>query len=287
MRVLLRLSTALSLCLLASQLMIPAQAQTSLQVQSLQPITVYPLPGSLDNQPMLNSNNPEIVKEAGILVSTLPPERTSERGNNDAFLDYAFEGDFGFFAHHFLEDQNAGEHMLYLGLVATNLSDEPVKLTLKQGASYLSQPDAQFRDLPSFASNPAAMLYAGPGDRVASELIAGKAQYHDTVIEIPPQSSQLISSLPVNSNVAASPPKNGRSTLMHFHSDGPVYLSHLAWFARKEGASFVPPTLEDYQSLLFAGKIVGDHDESSNFNPAEQPPKDFSYWAAEKPQDFN
>ncbi|MGV3524414.1 MAG: DUF3370 domain-containing protein [Candidatus Sericytochromatia bacterium] len=256
-------------CLLLSTLAVPVWAQTPpapAPLTTVLPMKVFPLPGQLDEQPMLNSNSPEIVQQPGILVSTLPG------GPGTPFLDYAFKGDFGVFTHHIAKDEVPGQRLLYLGLLATNQSNEPVKLTLKEGASYLSQPDALFKPLPAFAPNPRGLLYAGPGDRVATELIAGTAPLQQTVIEIPPRSTQIVYSLPVTTDVAILPPINGRSTLMHFNSDKPVYLSHLAYFAAKQGQAFKPPTLEDYRQLLDARTLAGPREQAPpEYNPGDPP----------------
>ncbi|MBF2052271.1 MAG: DUF3370 domain-containing protein [Candidatus Sericytochromatia bacterium] len=256
----------LSLCLAAFVSALPAQAQSSEQIKSVQKMKVYPLPGSLDSQPMLNSNSPEIISEQGILVSTLPgPE-------GGPFLNYAFNGDFGLFSHHIAKDSFPGERLLYLGLLVTNQSNQTVRLTRKAGASYLSQPDALFKALPSFMANTQGKVYAGPGDRVTSELLAGKGLERE-VIEIAPRSTQLVFSLPVPTHVAILPPINGRSTLMHFHSDGPVYLSHLAAYAKKEGGAFVPPTLENYRALLDQRQLAGTREQAPTvYEPSEPPP---------------
>lgn len=273
MRMLKRLTFASSLCLFSLSVL-PSQAQTIVQVESLQTTAMYPLPGGLDNLPMLNSNSPEVINEPGILVSTLPG---SEKADTP-FLNYPFKGDFGVFSHHIAKDNTPGERLLYLGLVATNLSNKPLRLTLKEGASYLSQPDALFRDLPAFASNPAAALYAGPGDRIATELIAGKSQLKGIEMEIPARSSQIVSSLPITTNVAILPPINGRSSLMYFHSDAPVHLSYLAAYAHKQNGQFVAPKLEDYQMLLNEHKLAGPREQSpTTYDPADPPPAGFRY----------
>ncbi|MEZ0368209.1 MAG: DUF3370 domain-containing protein [Candidatus Sericytochromatia bacterium] len=251
----------------------PSPSPSPAQTKIVQPIKIYPLPGGLDARPMLNSNSPELVNDAGILISTLP-----NQGKTDSpFLDYAFEGDFGAFCHHIFKDANPGERLLYLGLVASNLSAKPVRLTLTQGASYLSQPDALFKPLADILPNPAGEIYAGPGDRVATELLAGTLPLKDIVIEIPPGASRVVSSQPINTDVAILPPINGRSTLMHFHSDGPVYLSELAWLAQHNGEQFVPPTLEDYHSLLDAGKFAGVHEKTSLYTDTTPPTGPFFY----------
>lgn len=262
---------AASLFLLVAEPLMPVQAQTTPPIQSLRPTKIYPLPGSLDEMPMLNSNSPEKVEGEGILISTLP----GQIGDASPFLDYAFKGDFGVFSHHIFQDNVPGQRLLYLGLLASNFSAEPVKVTIRQGASYLSQPEALFRPLPEFERNPAAAIYAGPGDRVATELIAGKSQLQDLVVDIPPYSTRVLASEPINTDVAILTPLkdgtqvgiNGRSTLMHLHSDGPVYLSQVAYIAQRQTAGFTPPKLEDYQALLNARKFAGAHEPASQYDP--------------------
>jgi len=258
-----------SLCILLA-LPLTAQAQTPTpQVTSIQKMKVFPLPGQLDSLPMLNSNSPEIVQQAGILVSTLPGPDSAD----SPFLNYAFEGNFGVFSHHIAKDQHPGQRLLYLGLLVTNQTQKTIRLTRKEGASYLSQPDALFKPLPSFSQNPQAQIYAGPGDRVTTELLAGKSQLSAEVIEIPPLSTQLVFSQPVPTNVAILPAINGRSSLMYFHSDGPVYLSHLAHFAEKEAGRFVPPTLDDYRQLLDQRILAGQREpEPTAYDPEDPPP---------------
>ncbi|HEY9843110.1 MAG TPA: DUF3370 family protein, partial [Candidatus Obscuribacterales bacterium] len=50
----------------------PSPSPSPAQTKIVQPIKIYPLPGGLDARPMLNSNSPELVNDAGILLSTLP-----------------------------------------------------------------------------------------------------------------------------------------------------------------------------------------------------------------------
>jgi hypothetical protein len=62
---------------------------------------------------------------------------------------------------------------LYLGIILYNPSQEPVTVDILQTASYLSQPDAPFIELPSVVDNPAGTVYAGPGSRVMSDILRG------------------------------------------------------------------------------------------------------------------
>lgn len=247
--------SVLGLCLSFGLMPLAVGAQPT-QVESVQRMKVYPLPGQVDALPMLNSNSPEIVQTPGILVSTLPDNDRSP------FLNYAFKGDFGVFSHHIAKDQAPGERLLYIGLLASNLTNQAIKLDFKSGASYLSQPDALFNPLPSFALNPLAQIYAGPGDRVTTELLAGRSPLPPSVVEIPPHSTQIVYSLPVTTDVKILPPINGRSTLMYFHSDGPLYLSEIAWQAEKQGGQFIQPTVDDYRQVLNQRQLAGPREQA-------------------------
>lgn len=260
----------------------PAPVQTQAPVKTLLPLKIYPLPGGLDQRTMFNDNSPESVPGTGILVSTLP----NQGRENSPFLDFAFNGEFGLFSHHLFIDRVAGTRLLYLGLVASNFSARPVTLTIKQGASYLSQPDAPFNvPLQVLAPNPGALIYAGPGDRVATELTAGKVLMQNLSFKVPPGTSQLIYSQPINTDVPVLSPQkdgttlavNGRSILLVCQSNGPLYLSSLAWVAKRDGESFVPPTLDDYRSLLNAGKFAGRHEPASIYDEKNPPKGAFFY----------
>ncbi len=43
-------------------------------------------------------------------------------------------------------------------------------------ASYLSQPDAPFIDLPPYVDNAAGSVYAGPGSRSTDDILRGQRQ---------------------------------------------------------------------------------------------------------------
>ncbi|HEY9841359.1 MAG TPA: DUF3370 family protein [Candidatus Obscuribacterales bacterium] len=264
-----------------------APSPSPAQQQIKQTLRLFPLPGQLDSLPMFNDNSPESVKQSGILLSTLP-----NRGKVDSpFLDYGFQGDFGVFSHHILIDEIPGKRLLYLGLIASNYSAKPVTLTLRQGSSYLTQPDAAFiYTLPAVAPNPGATIFSGPGDRLSSEWIIGRMRFKDQVFTIAPGSSQILSSLPINTDVPNLSPRpgggaplavNGRSTLMHFQADQPIYLSQLAWMAKRENGApdgaFVPPGLDDYRSLINAGKFANPREPFSDYDEQHPPKGSFRY----------
>lgn len=253
-------------------------------------VRIYPLPGGLDDRPMLNDNSPEWLSQSGILVSTLP-----NRGQtNSPFLDFAFNGDFGVFSHHYFVDRFNGEKQLYLGLVASNFGTKAVNVTLRQGASYLSQPgEPHHRPLPVVTHHPGTApdaapdptLYAGAGDRAALDMLAGRGELQNQVFRIPAGSSGLIASLPVITDKVTQGltldgkwhAYNGRSSLMHLHADGPVYMSSLAWVAKRADGGFAEPSLDDYRSLIHAGKFSGWREKFSNYDEQNPPRGSFLY----------
>ncbi|MNR87414.1 hypothetical protein D3C72_182810 [compost metagenome] len=240
------------------------------------PVTIerplLPLPGGLDGTPVLNSNSPGIIQQEGILVSTLPPRAEAD---GKAFLDYAFEGKFSYFSHHIAKDETPGERLLYVGLVATSLSDQPRTIRPTRGASYLSQPDAPFSPLDPIVPNPQGAVYAGPGDRVATELLLGKSNLPLDPFRLEPRESKLLYQWPIPTDVTTLPPVNGRTVLADFESDGPVYLSEVAIFAkRSETGEFLVPQLDDYQALIRQGRLAGDREAAATpFDPGQPPPK--------------
>src|SRR3989338_221395 len=132
------------------------------------PLTILPLPGGLDDTLVFNSNSPEIVTEAGITLSTLPAAGAAERAIHQ---DVAFTGNFSVFSHHIAKDASPGDRLLRLGLLAHNRGDQPINVMVREGASYLSQPEALFKPLEPLIPDPDGQVYAGPGDRVATALL--------------------------------------------------------------------------------------------------------------------
>jgi hypothetical protein len=63
----------------------------------LRPRTVAPLPGGLDGVPMVNDNNPELIRSAGILLSTFAG---SGQVDPSAHLNQPLSGRFDLFSHH-------------------------------------------------------------------------------------------------------------------------------------------------------------------------------------------
>lgn len=236
-------------------------APTPTPQEIIQPQTVRPLPGQLDQVPTLNSNSPELVQTEGILLSTFPPQGKQQP---DAHLDFPFTGRFDLFVHHVfraLSPENLTS--LYLGVILYNPTDRPVTVNILQAASYLSQPDAPFLPLPPIVEDPLGTVYSGPGSRVMSDILRGRRQPDfPPQIVIAPRSYQLLMNLPIPV-ATLDPPLNGRSTLMRVQTNGRVYAASLAMLARYDDiGNEIPPTLEEWQNLLETGSLAGARDRT-------------------------
>ena len=247
----------------------PLLAQTPAPTEFVVEQPVRPLVGELDNIPVFNSNSPELVETPGILLSTFPPAGMAVP---EAHLDFAFNGRFDVFAHHVYKALDYSEEnpelldSLYIGILVHNPGTAPVTVRTLSGASYLSQPDAPFIQLPDFVPfSPLNPAYAGPGSRVAGDMIQGRLQdIFPTAMVIPPGESRMLINQPIPIR-ALEPPINGRSTLAYLESDGPVYVASMAQFATVAagpdgGVLESAPTLESWESLLKAGDLAMPRD---------------------------
>jgi hypothetical protein len=142
-----------------------------------------------------------------------------------------------------------------------NPGRKSVNVDILQAASYLSQPDAPFIELPSFVENPTGTVYAGPGSRVMNDILRGQRQVgFPSRLVIPPRQSRMLLNLPIPVRTL-EPPLNGRSTLMRLHSGGLVYAASLAHYAPVDAqGNERPPTLEEWQTLLDTGELAGPRD---------------------------
>jgi Protein of unknown function (DUF3370) len=222
---------------------------------------VRPLPGKLDNVPVFNSNSPELILKEGILLSTFP---AAGKKVPEAHLNFPFRGRFDIFAHHVARAEPPENlRSLYLGIMLHNPGKQSVTVNVLQGASYLSQPDAPFIELPSFSQNLLGTVFAGPGSRVTSDVLRGQRQnIFPTQILIPPGESKMLLNAPIPV-AGLTPPLNGRSTLMRLQSNGTVYAASLAMFAPLNAdGSERPPNLEEWENLLNNGELAGPRDKA-------------------------
>jgi hypothetical protein len=233
----------------------PAPSPTP-RVEIVQPQQVRPIPGKLDDVPVFNSNNPEVVQTEGILLSTFAPDG---RANPAAHLNFPFQGRFDVFAHHIAKPLTPEDlRTLYMGVILHNPTSQPVTVDILQAASYLSRPDAPFIELPSFLNNDSGTVYAGPGSRAMSDVLRGLRQADfPSQLVIPPNQSKMLLNLPIPVR-PWEPPLNGRSTLIRLRSDGKVYAASLARYAPvNSNGDERAPTLEEWQQLLDKGVLAG------------------------------
>lgn len=226
------------------------------------PQQTRPLPGQLDTVPVFNSNNPEVVQTEGILLSTFPPQG---KRVSVAHLKFPFHGRFDLFSHHIARAIETPNDLrtLYEGVIVHNPGSRPVTVNVLQAASYLSQPDAPFINLPPMQDNVLGSIYAGPGDRAMDDVLRGRRQSEwPARLVIPPKQSRMLMNHPIPVR-PLNPPLNGRSTLLRLYSDGPVYVADLAMFAKSnQDGSERAPTLEEWQMLLENGDFAGPREKS-------------------------
>ncbi|WP_414551238.1 DUF3370 domain-containing protein [Anabaena sp. CCY 0017] len=226
----------------------------------VKPQEVRSLPGQLDTVPVFNSNSPELVLKEGILLSTFPADGKKV---SEAHLNYPFSGRFDVFAHHVAKaDPPEDLRSLHIGIMLHNPGTEPVTVNILQAASYLSQPDAPFIQLPATSQNILGNVFAGPGDRAVSDILRGRRQESfPAQIVIPPGQSQMLLNLPIPVK-ELTPPLNGRSTLMRLQSNGTVYAASMALFARQNAdGSERAPTLAEWENLLKTGELSTPRDK--------------------------
>lgn len=261
-----------------------------------QPQKVLPLPGHLDKIPVFNSNSPELLRSEGILLSTFPSQG---KASPEAHLNFPLQGRFDLFAHHVTQlDRPHDATTLYIGLLLFNPESRSVTVDLMQAASFLSTPDAPFRNLPSLVDNTTGYVFSGPGSRVMNQVLRGSRQtYWPSKILIPPSEARMLATLPIPlpklrtalrrpPSPAAqllvnqvgeiqplvplfnqfpirnqTPSSNGRSTFMRLQTNGRVYAASLAMYSRLNvDGTESPPTLEDWATLLVRGRLASPRD---------------------------
>jgi Protein of unknown function (DUF3370) len=194
---------------------------------------VRSLPGKLDKIPVFNSNSPEVVKNEGILLSTLNPQG---RANSSTHLNYTFNGRFDIFTHHIARpilDPAEAKRQMNLGIVVHNPGTTPVKLDILQSLSYTTRDDAPFQELPAYADNPNGDIYSGPGSRLATDVLRGVSETPST-ITLAPGETQVIFNRPI-------PTASARSGLMKLRSSGGVQVASIAMLDKVEN----PPPISE------------------------------------------
>ncbi|NJL01936.1 MAG: DUF3370 domain-containing protein [Spirulinaceae cyanobacterium RM2_2_10] len=214
---------------------------------------VRTLPGQLDSIPVFNSNSPEVVYGPGILLSTFPGRGTAFP---PAHLDLPLEGRFDIFAHHIARGRRREDWLpIYHGLLVHNPGNRPVTLYVLQGASYVTNPDAPFVDLPPLVENPRGQVFSGPGSRLATDILRGLSNVPlPATLTLRPGEARLLFNWPIRLG-------NARSTLVRVRSSGPVHLASLTHPAIATGSqSHEPPTQADFERVLVRGSLAYPRD---------------------------
>ncbi|WP_094559755.1 DUF3370 domain-containing protein [Synechococcus sp. 8F6] len=225
----------------------------------LRPQTVAPLSGGLDRVLLVNDNNPELIREPGILLSTFPG---SGRGVPSAHLDVVLNGRFDLFSHHvYAGKPESLDSTLWLAVLAAPRGPEPVMLKLLSGSTALSQAvepgqaGAPFLPLPALMAQGSTPVWAGPGSRVATELLARqRSPQLPASWTLPPGAPRTLVVLPLPVR-GLDPLLNGLNLQMRLESSGPVSLATLAAF----GSGNQPPPASTWAALLEGGLSPREH----------------------------
>lgn len=247
-----------SLVLLAV-LAAPAAALAQSAPVVLRPQSVAPLPGGLDRVLLVNDNNPELIREPGILLSTFPG---AGRGVPAAHLDVALNGRFDLFSHHvYAGKPESLDSTLWLAVLAAPRSPGPVTLKLLAGSTALSQAiepgqaGAPFLPLPALMEQGTTPVWAGPGSRVATELLSRQRSPElpaSWTLSPGAPTTLIVLPLPVR---GLDPLLNGRNLQLRLESSAPVSLATLAAFGRGNE----PPAASSWAALLEGGLSPREH----------------------------
>jgi hypothetical protein len=240
---------------------LPPQESLPRQSEVLSIQDVRSLSGQLDEIPVFNSNSPELVVDEGILLSTFPNIGSPFPA---AHLNYGFRGRFDIFSHHISRASTTGQlKSLFQGILIQNPNRESVTVTVLQGASYLTRPDALFVDLKDSIEDPIGTVYSGPGSRVANDVLRGRRQGGlPAIMTLAPGESQMLINLPIPAGLVV-PTSNGRSTLIRLTSSGTVYLASMAMYApRDAGGNERIPLLQDWVRFLLTSNLAGPRDQT-------------------------
>jgi hypothetical protein len=244
----------------------PALATPAPSAPLLRPQAVWPLPGGLDAEPMLNDNNPELIVAPGILFSSFDPARGFDGrplAVSAAHLNAPQQGPFSLFSHHvFAGRKGSPDSTLWLAVVAAPRGSQPVRLRLRAGSTALSQSvdgqqaAAPFLPLPPLLAQGSTPIWSGPGSRVASELLRREPSPQlPEGWSLPPGqlTPLLVLPLPVR---GLDPLLNGRNLQLRLDADGPVDVATLAGF----GQGDAPPDPALWGQLLAGGLSPKEHE---------------------------
>ncbi len=234
-----------------SSLLLAQAAPIAATSEVVIPQEVRPLPGGLDDSPVLNSNSPEVVSSPGILLSTFPK---SGKKSPHAHLNYSLTGQFDVFAHHVTRRYSRrGTRSLYHGILLHNPESRPATVRVMQAMSYLSSAHAPFVKLADHILDPHGKVFSGPGSRIASDALRGKSQAGwSSSFVIPPRQSHMLLNRPI-------PPSNSRTTWMRLWTNGKLYAASMVKHGSPRHSA---PKLAEWKHLLFKGNLIKPRDKA-------------------------
>ena len=102
-------------------------------------------------------------------------------------------------------------------------------------------------------------------------MLQGRRQdLFEPVLTIAPGESEMVLNHPINIR-ELEPPINGRSTLLHLESSGPVYVASLAQeVGIDDSGEETPPTVDSWMSILNEGELAGPRDRPPVPLPLEE-----------------
>ena len=189
------------------------------------------LNGTFNNVPVLHSNQPEIVRGPGILVTTGPGSATTAENSQPLKnAEFTFNGEFGLHMHHKYYPQDSSKlggsrarGLLTVAAIAINPGNKPITLKFKRG-SVKNSFEAPYHPNRLMGVKPLGRRpwNTGPGDATAVQMLRGELDRKlPREITIPARSSKVI----VSSILPARGIMNG---LLRGRSNGPFQLAVIA-----------------------------------------------------------
>jgi len=250
----------------------PVLAQQAPPAPLLRRQQVRPLPGGLDRLLVVNDNNPELIVEPGILLSTFDGSAGlagQPFAVPSAHLNTPIEGHFELFSHHvYAGKPETLDSTLWLGVVAAPSGAKPVRLRLISGSTALSQsfdpaqPAAPFLPLPAVLPHDGTSAFSGPGSRVAAELLQNRrSPLLASEWQLPAGQLTTLVALPIPVK-GLDPLLNGRNLQLRLESEGPLQIATLAALGGDQ-----PPTAATWASLLNGGLSAKEHTPTPRGQP--------------------
>jgi hypothetical protein len=221
---------------------------------------VIPLPGKLNDILQINSNNPEILSEEGIILSTFPEEN---RKFANAHLNYAIEGRFDIFTHHIGLRKDIGDFtLLYQGILMQNASNKEATIKIIKSSFYNNYPDAPFIDnMDSNIRNDEGIIFSGTGDRVAQDIIRNKNLLGIQEIKLKPYEYYLLLNEPFYVFPFLS--RNAKTVHFSLETNSPIYIANLSMYERNKLFFWKDskPSLNDWIDLLNNSNLLQQRDK--------------------------